>query len=80
MDVRDEVAVKDVEGLRLEMQQLRADFSAMSRTLKDIAGDRTSLPGMCTDPGSLDITTKPMRASASAPEKPRCRPSMPLKR
>ena len=39
MDVRDEVPVKDVEALRLEMQQLRADFSAMSRTLKDIAGD-----------------------------------------
>ena len=39
MNARDEVASKDVEALRQEMAQLRTDFSTMTKTLKDIAGD-----------------------------------------
>ena len=34
-----EVQEQDIDALRLEMQQLRTDFSAMGRTLKDIAGN-----------------------------------------
>ncbi|MBK8209871.1 MAG: hypothetical protein IPK78_07660 [Rhodospirillales bacterium] len=42
MNARDDMASKDVEALRQEMAQLRNDFSAMTQTLKDIAGDAGS--------------------------------------
>lgn len=38
MNARDEATAKDMEALRLEMQQLRTDFSAMGKTLRDMAG------------------------------------------
>lgn len=38
MDVHEELTAKDVQALRLELQQLRNDFAAMGRTLSDIAG------------------------------------------
>lgn len=39
MDGREDLASKDVEALRQEMARLRADFGAMTKTLKDIAGE-----------------------------------------
>jgi ElaB/YqjD/DUF883 family membrane-anchored ribosome-binding protein len=42
MNARDDVASKDVEALRQEIAQLRTDFSALTRTMKDIAGDAGS--------------------------------------
>jgi ElaB/YqjD/DUF883 family membrane-anchored ribosome-binding protein len=39
MNAREDVANKDIEALRVEMQQMRNDFSSMARTIKDIAGD-----------------------------------------
>jgi ElaB/YqjD/DUF883 family membrane-anchored ribosome-binding protein len=39
MNARDEATAKDMEALRLEMQQLRTDFSAMGKTLRDMAGN-----------------------------------------
>jgi ElaB/YqjD/DUF883 family membrane-anchored ribosome-binding protein len=42
MNARDDVTNKDMEALRHEMAQLRNDFSAMTRTLKDLAGDAGS--------------------------------------
>lgn len=39
MNGREDVAGKDIETLRQEMQQLRSDFAALTRTIKDIAGD-----------------------------------------
>jgi ElaB/YqjD/DUF883 family membrane-anchored ribosome-binding protein len=42
MEVQEQVATTDIEALRLEIQQLRTDFSTMGRTLKDIAGNVSS--------------------------------------
>ncbi len=42
MNVREELPSKDVEALRQEMAKLRTDFSAMTKTLKDIAGEAGS--------------------------------------
>lgn len=38
MNARDDVTAKEFDALRADMQQLRTDFAAANRTLKDLAG------------------------------------------